>query len=239
MDEIFGVDNFRNDISRIKCNPKNFNRKSYGNIKDLILFYSKNKNPIWNNPTIPYSKDDIKNLFKKIDKDGRAYTTIPLHAPGETKNGPTAGLFNGCYPPIGRHWRSDPKELEDLNTQGLIEWSNNGIPRKKIYADEKNGKKMQDIWNYKDYQQPVYPTEKNLDMLKAIVSASSNEDSIVLDFFCGSGTTLIAAEELKRKWIGIDKSMAAIKVTENKLKSLNSTYQYLEDKSKTVRKPTR
>ncbi len=40
MDEVFGRENFRNDITRIKCNPKNFDRKAYGNIKDLILFYS-------------------------------------------------------------------------------------------------------------------------------------------------------------------------------------------------------
>jgi adenine-specific DNA-methyltransferase len=235
MDEIFGAENFRNDITRIKCNPKNFSRKAYGNVKDMILFYSKTCNPIWNEPKIPFTEKDKETLFKKHDKDGRAYTTIPLHAPGETKNGPTSQEFKGLKPPKGRHWRCDPKALEELDAEGLIEWSPNGNPRKIIYADEKEGKKMQDIWDFKDYQYPSYPTEKNLDMLKTIVSASSNENSIVLDFFCGSGTTLVASQELGRKWIGIDKSDQAIKVAKDKLNSISPTlfgtveYNYLEE----------
>jgi len=234
MDEIFGIDNFRNDITRIKCNPKNFQRKAYGNIKDMILFYSKTKNLIWNDPKIPFSNNDKNRLFKKVDKNGRAYTTIPLHAPGETKNGVTATEFNGIKPPKGRHWRCDPKELEELNSAGLIEWSSNGNPRKIIYADEKDGKKMQDIWEFKDYQYPNYPTEKNKDLLKSIILASSNEGSIVLDFFCGSGTTLIAAQELNRNWIGIDQSEQAIKITKKRLNNIEKTffsecnYSYLE-----------
>jgi len=131
MDEVFGIENFRNDITRIKCNPKNFKRKAYGNIKDLILFYSKSKNPIWNEPEEEFTKEDIEKLFKKIDKDSRRYTTIPLHAPGETRNGPTGQKWKGQKPPKGRHWRSDPKILDEWDKQGLIEWSANGVPRKK------------------------------------------------------------------------------------------------------------
>lgn len=223
MDEIFGIENFRNDITRIKCNPKNFNRDAYGNIKDLILFYSKSKKPIWNNPLVSYSDEDIDKLFKKIDKNGRKYTTIPLHAPGETKNGLTSTEFMGMKPPEGRHWRCSPVELEELDKQGLIEWSSNGVPRKIIYADEKDGKKMQDIWEFKDPQYPNYPTEKNLDLLKCIINASSNIDSVVLDFFCGSGTTLLAANQLGRKWLGIDASEKAMEVCQKRLseESLN------------------
>jgi adenine-specific DNA-methyltransferase len=234
MDEIFGIENFRNDITRIKCNPKNFQRSAYGNIKDLILFYSKTKNLIWNEPKLPFSEEDKLTLFKKIDKNGRAYTTIPLHAPGETKNGATSELFKGIKPPKGRHWRCAPEELEKLDEAGLIEWSSTGNPRKIIYADEKNGKKIQDIWEFKDYQYPMYPTEKNIDLLKLIISASSKEESTVMDFFCGSGTTLIAAQELGRNWIGIDQSEQAIKVAQKKLDSAEKTifadcnYSYLE-----------
>ena len=220
MDEVFGRENFRNDITRIKCNPKNFSRKAYGNIKDLILFYSKSKNPIWNEPYVPYSEEDIAKLYKKIDENGRAYTTVPLHAPGETKDGVTGGEFKGIKPPKGRHWRTAPAALEKLDEQGLIEWSANGVPRRKIFAEEQKGKKMQDIWDFKDYQYPVYPTEKNLDLLKHIVKTSSNENSIVMDFFCGSGTTLCAAQELGRKWIGIDQSEQAIKVAKTRLSEI-------------------
>lgn len=220
MDEIFGRKNFHNDIARIKCNPKNFKRKSYGNIKDLILFYSKSENLIWNNPEVPFTKEDIERLFKKIDKNGRRYTTIPLHAPGETENGKTGQEWKGMKPPKGRHWRSKPDVLEELDKKGLIEWSSTGVPRKKIYADEKEGKKMQDIWEFKDPQYPSYPTEKNLDLLKFIIEASSNEGNLVLDCFCGSGTTLIAAQELGRNWIGIDNSEQAIKVVEKRLSKI-------------------
>jgi len=232
MDEIFGMENFRNDITRIKCNPKNFQRKAYGNIKDLILFYSKTKAPIWNEPKIAFNEKDKEKLFKKTGKDGRAYTTIPLHAPGETKNGATAGLFKGMKPPKGRHWRCAPQELEALDRAGLIEWSSNGNPRRIIYADEKTGKKMQDIWEFKDYQYPDYPTEKNSELLKLIISASSNEGSMVMDFFCGSGTTLIAAQELNRNWIGIDQSQEAINITRRKLATISDcAYSYLEAKN--------
>lgn len=217
MDEVFGQSNFRNDITRIKCNPKNFSRAAYGNIKDMILFYSKGSSPIWHEPYIPYSDNDISRLYKKRDKDGRFYTTVPLHAPGETKDGVTGGAFKGIMPPKGRHWRTSPAELEKLDAAGMIEWSSNGVPRRKIYAAEGRGKKMQDIWDFKDYQYPVYPTQKNLDLLKHIITTSSNESSIVMDFFCGSGTTLVAAQELGRRWIGVDSSPLAISKANERL----------------------
>jgi len=217
MDEIFGEENFINDLSRIKCNPKNFHRKAFGNIKDMILFYSKTKDYIWNEQKKPFTEEDINRLFKKIDSDGRRYTTIPLHAPGETKNGLTGKEWRGILPPKGRHWRSSPEELEKLDKGGLIEWSKTGVPRKKIYADEKKGMKYQDILEFKDPQYPSYPTEKNIELLKLLISTSSNKNSIVLDCFCGSGTTLLAAQELDRRWIGIDNSKKAIEVAKKRL----------------------
>ena len=236
MDEIFGIQNFRNDITRIKCNPKNFNRKAYGNIKDLILFYSKSDNLIWNEVKIPYTEEDKQKLFPKKDEKGRRYTTIPLHAPGETQNGNTSKPFKGIYPPKGRHWRSDVSVLEQWDKEGLIEWSNNGNPRKKIYFDDREGKKMQDIWEFKDPQYPLYPTEKNSDLLHSIIKTSSNEDSIVLDCFAGSGTTLNVAHLLGRHWIGIDQSEEAIRIIQQKLENIEAdiftpkaTYQFLKE----------
>jgi adenine-specific DNA-methyltransferase len=217
MDEIFGIENFRNDIARIKCNPKNFARKSFGNVKDLILFYSKSDNPIWNEPKTPYSKQDELKLFPKVEKDGRRYTTIPLHAPGETQNGKTSQSFKGLNPPKGRHWRTNVEVLENWDVEGLIEWSENGNPRKKIYFDEQEGKRIQDIWEFKDPQYPVYPTEKNADLLDLVVKTSSNSESLILDCFCGSGITLETAHQNDRNWIGIDKSDSAIKATNTRL----------------------
>ncbi|HOG36608.1 MAG TPA: site-specific DNA-methyltransferase [Paludibacteraceae bacterium] len=217
MDEVFGIDNFRNDITRIKCNPKNFNRIGYGNIKDMILFYTKTATPIWNEPREIYSEKDLEKLFPKKDRQGRRYTTVPIHAPGETENGKSNQPFKGILPPVGRHWRTDVGTLEQWDKEGLIEWSANGNPRKIIYADEREGKRVQDIWEFKDPQYPDYPTEKNADMLDLIIKTSSNSDSIVLDCFCGSGTTLKAAQKYGRSWIGIDQSEHAMKATSEKL----------------------
>lgn len=222
MDEIFGIDNFRNDITRIKCNPKNFNRIGYGNIKDMILFYTKSAEPIWNEPREKYSEKDIEKLFPKIDNKGRRYTTVPIHAPGETTNGLSNQPFKGIYPPKGRHWRTKVQTLEQWDNDGLIEWSATGNPRKKIFIDEREGKRIQDIWELKDPQYPTYPTEKNSEILDLIIKTSSNEGSIVLDCFCGSGTTLYSAQLLKRNWIGIDQSDLAIQATISKLDMIKS-----------------
>ena len=217
MDEVFGIENFKNDITRIKCNPKNFKRLGYGNIKDLILFYSKYSRPIWNEPKKKYSDNDLKSLFPKVDNQGRRYTTVPIHAPGETVNGKSNQPFKGIMPPKGRHWRTDVETLKNLDKQGMIEWSSTGNPRKKLFADESKGKRVQDIWEYKDPQYPTYPTEKNSELLDLIVSTSSNPENIILDCFCGSGTSLKSAHLLNRKWIGIDRSNHAIKATVSKL----------------------
>lgn len=223
LDEIFGSSNFRSDITRIKCNPKNFSRKNYGNIKDVILFYTKTKNYIWNDITQPILSDEIKKRFTKIDENGERYTTIPLHAPGETDDGESGRKWcvNGMElePPPGRHWRAKLSELNEWEKQGLIVWSKNNNPRKKRYASEAEtkGKKWQDVFEFKDPMNPIYPTQKNYDMLKLLIANSSLSSSVIMDCFCGSGTTLEAASSLGRKWIGIDRSDEAIKVCLNRL----------------------
>lgn len=229
MDEIFGQQHFINDITRIKCNPKNFERKGYGNVKDMILFYSKTDNYVWNGSREEMTEEEIQTLFPKLDKDGRRYTTTPLHAPGETRNGPTGRRWKGLMPPEGRHWRSRPDELTRLDKQGLIEWSSTGNPRKKVYADDilAKGKWRQDIWELKDPQYPSYPTEKNLEMLKVIIEASSNPNDLVLDCFAGSGTTLIAAETLGRRWVGIDNSDVAVEAAQKRLLKIKDLYSFV------------
>jgi adenine-specific DNA-methyltransferase len=219
MDEVFGHKNFVNDITRIKCNPKNFKRKAYGNYSDMVLYYAKNKDKqIWNGLTEPLDQDDIDRLFPKEDEDGNRYTTHPIHAPGETEDGDTGKEWKGMMPPKGRHWRYSRKKLTKLDDDGRIEWSKNGNPRKIVYAKNHKGKKIQDVWKFKDKGKSYvdYPTQKNQDLLERIIKNSSNEGSLVLDCFAGSGSTLIAADKFNRKWIGIDNSDYSLETVSKK-----------------------
>lgn len=214
LDSIFGRENFLNEITRIKSNPKNFKRNAYGNEKDTIYVYSKSsKKNIFNDIKEQFTKEEIAEKFPKADEFGRKYTTVPCHAPGETVNGATGQKWNNISPPPGRHWRYSPEELDKMDAQGLIEWSKNNVPRIKKFADDCVGKKIQDVWTkYKDPQYPVYPTEKNAKMLELIVRQSSHKNSLIMDCFCGSGSFLAAGMRLGRRVIGIDKSEVAIKV---------------------------
>jgi adenine-specific DNA-methyltransferase len=209
MDEVFGYENFINDITRIKCNPKNFARNAYGNYSDMILFYAKNRDlNIWNEIKEQITKEEEEEMFPKIHPKHGRYTTHPIHAPGITIDGDTGKEWAGLLPPKGRHWRYSREELTRLDMLGLIEWSDNGNPRKMVFANEHKGKKIQDVWQFKDkgLSYVDYPTQKNHDLLKRIILNSSNENSIVLDCFAGSGSTLYVANKLNRKWIGVDNS---------------------------------
>lgn len=229
LDEIFGAENFKNDITRIKSNPKNFDRNAYGNEKDMILFYSKNrKKNIWNEVRIPLTSAECKTAFPQVDENGRKYTTIPLHAPGETQSGITGMSWRGMLPPPGRHWRTSPEEFDRMDAAGDIEWSSTGNPRIKKYADEHRGKKIQDVWTYKDPQKPKYPTQKNPAMIKAIISQSSRQGGLVMDCFAGSGTTALAAAELGRRFIAIDSSEIAVKIMKSEFNECERNYIFID-----------
>lgn len=222
LDRVFGPDSFRNSISRIKSNPKNFPQRGYGSVKDTVLFYTVSGSHVWNAPRVDPGEGHA-HRFAKVDGNGR-YATVPVHAPGETRNGKTGGMWRGKMPPAGRHWRYSPERLDELDGQGMVEWSKTGNPRIKIYADDvrRKGVLLQDVWNFKDPQYPTYPTEKNLAMLEAIVRTSSNEGDTVLDYYCGSGTTLLAAAMHNRAFIGIDRSEEAIAACKRRLEG----YEY-------------
>lgn len=216
MDELFGASNFRNFITRKKCNPKNYTRKTYGNISDYILFYTKTDNYVWHRPLIAWDNDRAKREYIYTEpKTGRRFKKVPLHAPG-VRNGETGKLWRGVPPPPGKHWQFPPRTLDQMDSRGDIHWSSTGNPRRKIYLDQSDGIPVQDIWlDFKDaHNQNIeitgYPTEKNPQLLEQVVNASSNEGDIVLDCFAGSGTTLTVASRLGRHWIGVDNSLEAI-----------------------------
>jgi len=219
MDEIFGKTNFRNWITRKKCNPKNYTRKTYGNISDYILFYTKSDNYVWNRPVQEWTEEAARKEYQYVEQEtGRRYKKVPIHAPG-VRNGETGKPWRGMLPPPGKHWQFTPQTLDEMDARGEIYWSPTGNPRRKVYLDESMGVPVQDIWlNFMDaHNQNVritgYPTEKNPDLLAQIVRASSNAGDIVLDCFSGSGTTLEVASRLGRRWVGIDNSPEAIRTT--------------------------
>lgn len=221
MDEVFGYRNFINDITRIKCNPKNFARNAYGNYSDMILYYAKNRDQqIWHNIREPMNEDKRKELFPKKHSKYGYYTTHPIHAPGKTIDGDTGMEWKGLLPPQGRHWRYSREVLTELDNNGLIEWSETGNPRKIVLASEHKGFKVQDVWEFKDkgLSYVDYPTQKNENLLDRIILNSSNENSIVLDCFCGSGSTLKSAFRLNRKFIGIDSSAHSLEVVRKTFK---------------------
>lgn len=217
MDEVFGEKNFRAIITRKKCNPKNYTKKTYGNISDFILFYTKTDDYIWNRAFEQWDEADAIKEYSYIDdKTGRRYKKVPIHAPG-TRNGETGKPWRGMNPPPGKHWQYTPKKLDEYDARGEIYWSPNGNPRRKVFLDDSSGKPIQDIWlDVKDaHNQNIritgYPTEKNSILLERIIGASSNQNSLILDCFAGSGTTLAVANELNRRWIGVDNSIRAMK----------------------------
>lgn len=219
LDEIFGSGQYRNCITRKKCNPKNYTRNTYGNIADYILFYTKSDRYAWNRPVEPWTDERAAKEYQYEEaKTRRRYKKVPVHAPG-IRNGETGKPWRGIMPPPGKHWQYPPATLDELDAKGEIYWSPTGNPRRKVYLDQSAGVPWQDIWlDVRDaHNQNIhitgYPTEKPPELLRRIILASSNPGDLVLDCFAGSGTTLVAAAEVGRRWIGVDNSLEAINTT--------------------------
>lgn len=213
LDEVFGISRFRAMITRRKVSSKNSTRNNFPNLVDYVLYYTKTNKFTWNQQGRKPEKNWIEREYGRIDERGR-YKLVPVHAPG-IRNGATGLPWRGVLPPPGKHWQRSPKDLDQLDADGFIYWSKNGNPRRKVYLDPNKSIPYTDYWHdFRDLHHQTtlttgYPTEKNVDMIKMIISTSSNEGDVVLDPFSGSGTTLQAAEEQRRAWIGIDNSLEA------------------------------
>lgn len=228
LDQVFGINNFRNEIIRVKSNPKNYTSNQFGNIHDTILFYTKSDDYTWNKKFEERDEKQIAKDFPHIeDGTGRRYKTAPLHAPG-IRYGPSGQSWKGMAPIPNHHWRYKPETLDELDAQGKIIRSSTGNPREKIYADESAGYAYQDIWTkFKDTSQSLYPTQKNEDLLDLIISVSSNPGDLVLDCFAGSGTTAVAAEKQERRWIVADLSRFSINTTRKRLLNVNDVKPFV------------
>lgn len=159
-----------------------------------------------------------------------AYVTTPLHSGRPPKNVPQ---WRGIKPPPGRGWAYKIQTLEEFDQQGLIEWSSEGIPRLKRYLDEIEGAAVQEIWTdikpvlAKSSDHLNYPTQKPEALLERIIKASSNEGDLVLDCFCGSGTTAAVAEKLGRRWITCDLGRFAIHTARKRLLAVENVKPFI------------
>ena len=183
-------------------------RKQYGQVHDIIFFYTKSSDWAWDSPLKAHTEDYLSSKYSHIEPEtGRRYRLDNLTGPGGAAKG------NPYYEVMGvsRHWRYSKVRMEALIEEGrIIQTRPGGVPQYKRYLDESAGSSVTDVWddlspiNSQAAERLGYPTQKPESLLERIIAASSNEDDVVLDAYCGCGTTVAVAERLKRKWIGID-----------------------------------
>jgi DNA modification methylase len=221
-DEVFGIDNFQNEIIWKRALTHN-DPKGYGRIHDTLLFYKK---PLadFKVPYSEYDKEYLDQAYRHYDPDGRRYRLLPLHATHEFSSTDTNTRRFGnrvLRPPSGKYWRWSQKKIDEAMKSGLILVSEGGVPQYKKYLDEAKGVPPQSIWD--DIKQMTreemcgYPTQKPAELLERIMEASSKPGDLVLDCFCGSGTAVVVAERKGRRWVACDLSRFAIHTTRKRL----------------------
>lgn len=226
MDTIFGPDNYLNQIVWRRTEAHN-DSHHYGRITDTIFFYSKSSKYTWNRPTGERSEKQLKRY--RQDETGRLYRHENLTAPG-IRYGETGKSWRGIDPtPKGYHWKFTPERLEAMFNDGRIVLRQDGTPRLdgwKVYLDETPSPLVQNWWDdisrisNTSSERLGYPTQKPLALLERIIQASSNPGDVVLDPFCGCGTTVAAAQKLGRRWIGIDITHLSIALQKYRLEEM-------------------
>jgi DNA modification methylase len=220
MDKIFGYENFQSEIIWKRVTTHS-DAKRFAIIHDNILSYSKGSDIIWNSQFKEHDERYLKTHYTGIDPKGRRFRLDNATAAGP---GPPR-VFNGkmLKPPSGTHWRWSQERINQLIADGRIVFTSTGKPAYKRYLDETKGTSVQSIWddippvNSQAEERIGYPTQKPEELLKRIIQASSKEDQIVADFFCGGGTTPVVAQRLGRRWIACDMSRIAVAVTADRI----------------------
>ena len=223
MDTIFGVQNFRNEIVWKRTNAKSLAFTRFASNHDIILRYTKSEKWIWNPQYTEYDPEYLKIFYKyKEEGTGRRYRLDNLANPNKNRPHLTYEFLG-----VTRVWRWTKERMQDAYNKGLIIQSKpGGVPAFKRYLDEQQGTPIGDTWNdippiqSHSSEGLGYPTQKPEELLERIIKVSSNEGDIVLDPFCGCGTAVVAAQNLKRKWIGIDVTHLAIGLMKWRLKNL-------------------
>ncbi|MBN1592094.1 MAG: site-specific DNA-methyltransferase, partial [Candidatus Coatesbacteria bacterium] len=226
MDAIFGPRHFRTEIiwkrSSAHSDTKQ-GRRQHGRIHDVILFYTKSDDWIWDPIHTPYDQEYIDRFYRYVEEGtGRRYRLGDLTGPGGERKG------NPRYEVMGvtRYWRYSKEKMQQLIDEGRIIQSRPGcVPAYKRYLDEMPGVPLQDVWtdlkpiSSQARERLGYPTQKPESLLERIIKTSSNEGDVVLDPFCGCGTTVAVAHRLKRRWIGIDITHLAVTLMKYRLES--------------------
>lgn len=221
MDRIFGCENFVNEIIWKRQSAHSDNgqgAKHFGRIHDTIFLYCRSREYVWNNQYLPYANEYVKRRYRHVESETqRRYALGDLTGPGGASKGNPYFEFLG----VSRYWRYSKHRMEELLKGNRIHVAKPGnVPLLKRYLDEMKGVPIQDIWLDHWNRGPrsiSYPTEKPQGLLSQIIRASSNPNSLVLDPFCGSGSTLVAAHRLGRNWCGIDISGLAIEISQRRL----------------------
>lgn len=220
LDAVFGIQNFRAEIVWKRYSSHGNVFSNYGRIHDILFFYTKGKDYIWNQVYSDYRAEYVDSYFKHVEPGtNRRYQLQNVLNPNKDRPNLTYE-WNGHT----RVWKWTKDKMQELHNQGRLYYSSTGYPRLKQYLDESPGEKVQDIWDdigslsHSGDERLGYPTQKPVALLERILQASSREEDVVLDPFCGCGTTIHAAQKLNRSWIGIDITHLAIALQKYRLK---------------------
>lgn len=217
MDGIFGHQNFRNEIVWKRTSAHN-SAKRYGPIHDTILYYTKSDKYTWNRLYTPYDDDYVTDRFKR--GGDKPWKDADITGSG-IRHGETGQVWRGFdVTAKGRHWAYPPSVLDAMDVKGMIYWpkKHGGWPREKKFLNDAKGIPLQDVWtdvypvNSQSGNRLGYPTQKPPELLTRIIQSSSNKGDVVFDPFCGCGTTIYAAQESGRTWIGCDVAILAVKI---------------------------
>lgn len=221
LDEVLSPSNFVNEIVWKKIRVVKAQSRGYGNVHDVIFKYAKNADFKFNQQRIVQDPQYEKKFDKVEPGTGRRYQLVSLLQAG---GGPTRRFGDKVLDPgPGRHWIWSQERIDQAMQLGLIEFTSGGMPRKKQYLDESEGRLVDDLWtdiypvNSQALEDTGYATQKPEALLERIIRASSDENDLVLDCFCGSGTTPAIAEKLGRRWIACDLGRFAIHTTRKRL----------------------
>jgi len=213
LDTIFGPANFRNEIIWRRTHAHS-SSKRFGPVHDTILFYAKSAKYQWTSQYSDYPSHYLDTYYTHEDERDR-YQLITCTAPGDRTGTRAHYRWKGQLPPPGRHWAWQKEKMEALDREGLLVHSASGVPRRKRYVDEAPGVQLQDVWSdinrldAHSEERVGFETQKPLALIARIIAASSKPGDVILDPFAGSGTTLVAAEQAGRGWIGFDSSLLA------------------------------